>query len=361
NDATVVSISVSPAAAVLPVNTRRQFTATAIRSDGTSFAVTGQATWESNDHSVAQVVTAGGARGQVTGIGAGTTQILATYLGLSGSAPVTVTAATLSSIQVTPFAETVPTGQPVPFVATAIFSDGTNTVITGDSTWQSSDGAVALVSNAGGSRGVATTLAKGTTTVSATYMGLSGSTTLTVTDATIVQIQVTPFQPTLPEGFDLRFTATAIYSDGTNSNLTALATWSSSVTATADVSNSSPTKGLVSAFTPGDAAIKAQYAGVEGSTDVKVTAAQLSAIVVTPSTATSAPMSTRAYVATGTFDDMSQLDVTTFVTWTSSDMGVADVSNADGSRGQATAFAPGTTTIQAQRATITGAATLTVQ
>ncbi len=361
NDATVVSISVSPVAAILPVNTRRQFTATAIRSDGTSFAVTGQSTWESNDQSVAQVATAGGARGQVTAIGAGTTQILATYMGLSGSAPVTVTAATLSSIQVTPFAETVPIGQPVPFVATAIFTDGTNTVVTGVSTWQSTDGSVALVSNAGGSRGVATTLAKGTTTISATYMGMLGSTTLAVTDATIVQIQVTPFQPTLPAGFDLRFTATAIYSDGSNSNLTALATWTSSIPATADVSNSFATKGLVSAFTPGDAAIKAQYAGVEGSADVKVTSAQLSAIVVTPSTATLSPMGVQAYVATGTFDDLSQLDVTTFVTWTSSDMGVADVSNADGSRGQATAFAPGTTTIQAQRATITGTATLTVQ
>ena len=76
-----------------------------------------------------------------------------------GDQVVTVTAATLSSIQVTPFNETVPIGQPVPYVATAIFSDGTNMVVTGASTWQSTDGTVALVSNAGGSRGLATTLA----------------------------------------------------------------------------------------------------------------------------------------------------------------------------------------------------------
>jgi uncharacterized protein YjdB len=361
NDAIVASISVSPVAATLTVGTRRQFTATAIRSDGTSFAVTGQATWESDDHAVAQVATAGGARGQVTAIGAGTTEIHATYMGLTGDAPVTVTAATLSSIQVTPFTETVPIGEPVQYVATAIFSDGTNTVITGASTWQSTDGSVALVSNAGGSRGLATTLAKGTTTITAFYMGMSGSTTLTVTDATIVQIQVTPFQPTLPEGFDLRFTATAIYSDGTNSNITALATWTSGAPGTADVSNTLATKGLVSAFTAGDATIRAQYANVMGSTDVKVTPAQLTAIVVTPASATIAPAATQDYVATGTFDDMTQLDVTAFVTWTSSDTGIADVSNADGSRGQATAFATGTTTIQAQRGAVTGTTTLTVQ
>jgi len=49
------------------------------------------------------------------------------------------------------------------------------------------------------------------------------------------------------------------------------------------------------------------------------------------------------------------------VTWTSSDLGVGDVSNADGSRGQATSFGTGATTIQAQRGAVTATTTLTVQ
>ena len=67
------------------------------------------------------------------------------------------------------------------------------------------------------------------------------------------------------------------------------------------------------------------------------------------------------FTATGTFDDGSSLDVTIFVTWTSSNLATADVSNADGSRGEATAFGAGSTTIQAQRGTVTASTTLTVQ
>lgn len=360
-DAVVVSISVTPGAVTMPVGTRRAFTATAIRSDGTSFAVTGQSTWVSDTPDAAQVATAGGARGQVTAIGAGTATITATYMGFQGTSTVTVTAAMLSQVQVTPFTETVSIGEAVQYTATAIFSDGTSLAVTGTATWQSNDQSVARVSNAGGSRGLATTIDKGTATISATYMGVVGSTTLTVTDAAIVQIQVTPFQPTVPVGYDVRMTATAIYSDGTNSNITALATWTSSTPGAAVVNDAGVDKGLVTTVGTGGTTIKVQYAGVTGSTDVKVTSAQLTSIQISPTDATLSVGGTQPFTATGSFDDGTQVDVTTLVTWTSMDTGVADVSNADGTRGQATAFATGMTTIQAQRGAVTGAATLTVK
>ena len=196
-DAVIVSISVSPVGLTLPVGSRRQFTAQAIRSDGTSTPITGQATWTSDAPGVAAVSTAGPTRGQVTGIGGGTANITATYMGVSGSVSVAVSPAMLTMVQVTPFTPTVPTGTPVQFVATAIYSDGTNVAVTGMSTWLSSDMNVAQVSNAAGSRGQATSLGKGTTKISATYMNVTGTTTLTVTDATITQIQVTPFNPSV--------------------------------------------------------------------------------------------------------------------------------------------------------------------
>jgi hypothetical protein len=70
---------------------------------------------------------------------------------------------------------------------------------------------------------------------------------------------------------------------------------------------------------------------------------------------------TQDFTASGTFNDGSMLDVTSFVTWTSSNLAAADVSNADGSRGQATAFAAGMTTIQAQRGSVTATTSMTVQ
>jgi hypothetical protein len=182
-----------------------------------------------------------------------------------------------------------------------------------------------------------------------------------VTDATIVQIQVTPFDPTIPVGFPLELTATAIYSDGTNRNITSLATWTSSDATVAAVSNAPATKGTVSTPAAGTATITASYAGVSGTADVTVTKALLLKIGVTPAMAGAAVGQVVPFMATGGFDDGSTLDITTFVTWTSTDLDVADVSNADGSRGEASAFGPGTTTIQAQRGAVVGKASLTVK
>jgi hypothetical protein len=360
-DVTIVDISVSPVDPTLPVGTRRQFTAQAIRSDGSSVAVTGQATWTSDAPRVAAVSTAGGTRGQVTAISAGAATIGATYMGFTGTAHVTVSPATLTTIQVTPFTPTMTLSSTLPFVATAIYSDGTNFDVTGQATWLSSDENVAGISNAAGSRGLATSLMKGTTSISATYMKITGATTLSVTDATITQIQVTPFAPTVPVQFETQLAATAIYSDGTNRDVTALATWTSGDPATAGVANAAATKGLVLGVQGGTATITAHYGGVAGSTDVTVSSAALKSLAVAPVSPATVAGSVQPFTATGSFDDGSTLDVTTEVTWTSSDTSVADVSNADGSRGQATAFSSGTTTIQAQRGSITATTSLTVQ
>jgi hypothetical protein len=360
-DSVIVSISVSPAGLTLPIGSRRQFTAQAIRSDGTSMTITGLATWTSDAPGVAAVSAAGPTRGQVTGLAGGTANISATYMGITGSVLVTVTPAMLTMVQVTPFTPTVPMNTQQQFVATAIYSDGTNVAVTGMATWFSSDMNVAQISNAAGSRGVATTLGKGTTKISATFNGVTGATTLTVTDATVTQIQVTPFAPSIPAGFDRQLSATAIYSDGTNRDVTALATWTSAEPMTASVSDTLATKGLVTGFAGGTATITAQYGGASGSTDVTVSSAALKTLAITPANATMMVGAALQLTATGTFDDGSSLDVTPFVTWTSTNLAVADVSNADGSRGEAKAFGPGSTMIQAQRGPVITSTTLTAQ
>jgi hypothetical protein len=324
-------------------------------------AITGLATWTSDAPGVAAVSTAGATRGQVTGIGGGTANISATFMGVTGSVLVTVTPAMLTMVQVTPFTPTLSLNTSLQFVATAIYSDGTNVTVTGTSTWLSSDMNVAQISNAAGSRGLATSLGKGTTKISATFMNVTGTTTLTVTDATVTQIQVTPFNPSVPAGFNRQLAATAIYSDGTNRDITSLATWTSADPTTAGVSDALATKGLVTAVKGGTVAITAQYSGVAGMTSVTVSGAVLKSLAISPSNPTIMVGALQAFTATGTFDDGSVLDVTPFVTWTSSNLAAADVSNADGSRGQATGFGTGSTTIQAQRGAVTATTTLTVQ
>ncbi len=130
--------------------------------------------------------------------------------------------------------------------------------------------------------------------------------------------------------------------------------------AVATVSDAAGSKGLLTAVAAGTSTISAAFSGVTGSTTVTVIAGTLSTLTIAPANPTARAGSTVAFTATGTFSDGSTLDVTSFVTWTSSNTATADISNANGSRGQATAFAAGTTTIQAQRGAVTATTTLTV-
>jgi hypothetical protein len=359
-NAVATSLSVGPAGVTLAVGGRQQFTAQEIFSDGTSRDVTAAATWVSMQPAIAGVSDAGATRGQVTGVGAGTATIQATFGGLTGSVAVTVTQATLASIQVTPFNQTVPAGSTVNFVATGLLTDGTSVNLTAAASWTSSDPTVAAVSNAAATRGLSTALAAGTVTITATSGGVSGTTMLTVTGATVTTIQVTPFNPRLPAGFAEPLVATAIFSDGTNRDVTASATWTSATPAAATVSDAAGSKGLLTAVAAGTSVISASFSGRTGSTTVTVIAGTLSSLTISPPNPPARAGTTVAFTATGTFSDGSTLDVTTFVTWTSSNTATADVSNANGSRGQATAFAAGTTTIQAQRGAVTATTILTV-
>ncbi|MGF1469932.1 MAG: Ig-like domain-containing protein [Sandaracinaceae bacterium] len=359
--ATVIEVTVTPAVWTGAVGEDQRFLAQAIFSDGTSQDVTGAATWTSSAPTVAQVSNRLGSRGLVEALAAGSAEIRATYQGVIGSADVTVTSATVDSVQVTPFLPTLAAGTPLQFQAVAIFSDGTSRNVTREATWTSSDTAVAQVSNAAGpSRGVATAVAAGTTTVRAQYLGVSGSTTLTVTAATIDRIQVTPLAPRLPAGFGVGLRATAIFTDGSTRDVTGLATWTSSAPAVASVSNAFGSRGQVLSLTAGSATVDARYLGVTGSTTVTVTTATLSSIAVSPGSATIGVGDRTAFTATGTFSDASTLDLTTFVTWSSTDLAVADVSNGLGTQGEAVGFAAGTVTVRARSGAVTGTATLTV-
>jgi uncharacterized protein YjdB len=366
-DATVVSIQVTPINPTLTVNGRQQLTATAVYSDNTTQDVTGQATWVSSDPTVAQVTTGGGAgpggggRGNVTAIAAGSATISATVNGLNGSTTVTVSDATLVSIELNPVEPSVPVGTRQNFTATGIYSDNTSRNLTGQVTWISSDPSVASISTAGGTRGQAVALASGSTTISASLNGVTGTTTLTVTDATLTTIQITPFSPTVPIGFASNLVATGIYSDNTTRDLTNQVTWTSSAPAVASVSDAGGTRGLLTSLSAGTATITATYQGVSGTDTVTVSSATLRSIKVTPSTATIGVHATQAFVATGTLSDATTLDVTAYVTWLSTTPAIASISNAAGSRGTATGLSAGSVTVSAVRGAVTGTAKLTVQ
>ena len=87
----------------------------------------------------------------------------------------------LVSIAVTPINPSIVLGTTEQFTATGTYSDNSTRNLTTSVIWSSSAGSVATISNAAGSNGKATSVAAGTTTITATSGNISGSTTLTVT------------------------------------------------------------------------------------------------------------------------------------------------------------------------------------
>ena len=357
---TLKSIGVTPANASVPKGTQPQFTAVGTFSDGSTAVITQQAVWTSSNTAVAPVSNAGSYSGLATALTTGTATLTATYQGAAGSAGLTVTAAVLQSIEVTPSHPSLASGTTDALTATGIYTDGTTRDLTQTATWSSATPATATVSNATGTQGLVTAAALGTTTVTATQGGVSGSTPVTVTAATLRSILVTPATASIAKGTSQSFTATGTYSDNSTHDITTAVTWSSSAPAVATVSNAGGSNGVAAALTLGTSTITAALGSVSASGALTVTAATLTSITVTPANPSVPKGNSQAFVATGTYSDQSTQNLTTSVTWSSSATSVATVSNVASSNGVASTLAVGATTITATQGGISGSTGLTV-
>jgi hypothetical protein len=333
--ATLMSITISPANIKIAKTTKLQLQAFGTFTDMTMVDLTTSVSWGSGNNAFATVSNAPGEAGQVLGVAAGTTNITATSGMIVGTTPITVTNATITSMAVTPATPMVPAGGNLLFTATGTFFDAmtmetTTQNLNLQATWASSDITKATISNAADtSRGLATTLAMGPTTISAVFGGVSGSTTLTVTMATLSSIVVSPTTRTIAKGTTQQFTATAVFSDNTTQDVTGMATWSSDGTVV-----SVNMAGLATGLTPGRVFVVASFGGRMGAGVLIVTDAVIQSLVVrgaplplaTPDPAVSIPNgTTHQFYAAGTFSDMTVQDLTTQVTWASSNLGQATI------------------------------------
>src|SRR5713226_7355757 len=142
-----------------------QYAATGLLSNGSTKDLTSTATWTSSSTSVATV----NSSGLASGIGLGTTNIGASFNGVTGaSEPLAVDQ--LNSITLSPSGTvTVPLGSSQSFLAIGNFTFAAggppgNLAVSSQVTWNSSNMAVATIDTSGN----ATTVGTGTTTITAT-------------------------------------------------------------------------------------------------------------------------------------------------------------------------------------------------
>lgn len=230
-DPVISSIAVTPNPASVAVGSTLQFTAMATLTDGSSQDITATATW--NSSSAAATIDAAGL---ATGVAQGNSNITASAPGLDGTvtspASVLTVTAVLLSIDVEPTAASVPLGDTQQFTATGHYNDGSTLDLTNSAAWASSKPSVATID----AHGLASTLAKGNTNITATVgVIVSNTAVLTVTNPVLKSIAVTPSNPSISVGDTQQFTATGTYTDGSTKDLTGSAAWSSSNTAVATI------------------------------------------------------------------------------------------------------------------------------
>lgn len=337
------AIAISPAASSIPVNTSQQFTATGTYSDGTSRDLTALVTWASSANGIATI----DVNGMAAGVAAGTTNISATLGAVANSTTLTVNAPAIASIAVTPVGLTLGIGIHQQYTATALYTDGSSQDLSSAVTWSSSATSVATVDNTG----LATTVAAGTTIITATVGAFSDTSTLTVVPANLISIQVTPANPSIALGTNVQLTATGSFDDGSTQQLTNV-TWSSADGNIASINSS----GLATSTGTGSVIISATSGAVSGSISLNVTAATLQSIAVTPANSSMSIGTTRQFTATGTFSDNTTQDITASVLWGSSTPAAATINN----QGLATSVATGTTVISATVGAVVGVTNLNV-
>jgi uncharacterized protein YjdB len=260
--AVIASIAVTPANPSLPVGSVQQFTATGTFSDGTMQDITNSAMWTSSAGSVATVSNSGLA----TALTTGNSTIIASTASVSGSTTLQVTVAVLQSISVTPPDLQMATGTTAQLTATGSYSDGSTQDLTSAATWTSNAGGLATVSTTG----VVSALKPGSATITATLVGVSGSTIVTAADRVLESIVVTPVNSSITSGQKQQFQSTAHYADGTTQDVSATAHWSTSSAAIATINSGQNGGGLATGKAAGTATVTATLGGVSGSTTLTV-------------------------------------------------------------------------------------------
>ncbi|HXX02534.1 MAG TPA: Ig-like domain-containing protein, partial [Candidatus Acidoferrales bacterium] len=342
---TLQTIAVNPPSPTLVPGLSLQLDAVGSYSDNSTHDLTTSAIWGSSNSSVATVSPSG----LVTANASGGTSVSASLGTTQGSTSLSVSS-NLLSLQVNPQSPSTDIGVVTPFTATGTFSGGNQQDLTSSVNWMSSAPAVATV----GPSGQVTSLSAGQATITAIAGSVNASSVISVSSVALQSIAVSPANPQIATGTTQPFTAIGTFSDGTQQNLTASVSWSSSTPAATIAAN-----GVSTGVGAGQTTITASMGSVSGTASLTVTTAVLAAIQISPTSPSLAVGGSQQFSATAIYSDGSAANITASATWNSSSTAVVSMSST--SPGLAAGMGSGQTTIAASFGGLTDSTTLSVQ
>ena len=321
--------------------------------------ITDQATWSSDSPSVAGFATQA-SPSRVTGLVPGAAILTATVGSISASLNLTVSPATITTMTITPANPSIAMGLNTQFAASGTFSDSTTQDLTFDAAWASSAPDTATVSDSAGTKGFAQAMAVGSATISATFDGISGTTLLSVTEAALQSLTVSPASTSILSLSSTNFQATGYYSDGSTADITSQAAWTSSRTNIATIAGG----GAATTLSQGTSSIRAALDGISGTSNLKVTGGNLTGITLSPANPRLVKDTAGRMTASGSFSNGTSRDITDVVEWAPANTAIANVTTPGGNLAwlNALAVTPASApvAITAKSGTITASTNLTV-
>lgn len=268
----------------------------------------------------------------------------------------------LISIAITPSTANISRGSTKQFTATATFSNNTTADITSTCSWSSSNTSQVTVSSSGLATAAVTATLNQSASLSCSQNGISAATpaSVTVVAAALSSIAVVPVNPSAQVGQTVNFSATGTFTDGTR-DLTASVNWTASPAGIVSFAPALPGTEVATALATGTATIMATdpSTSIQGTTTLTVVT--LTSINVTDvsgnPTAAITVGSTDQLIATATYSNNTQANITNSVAWVCTPAGIATVD----ASGLATGVASGTCTVTASESGVTSSTfTLTV-
>ena len=251
----VVAVRVSPSSRDLTVGETVLLKAEPLDAQGNVLSGRSVA-WSSGRPNVATV----SSTGAVTALSPGSAIITATVERKVGVGAITVAAAAVASVAMSPTSATLVVGQTVQLGAQP--RDASGRPLDGRTvTWSTNRSDVATVT----STGIVSAVSPGTATITASTEGRSGTSTIVVQAPGVSRLEVTPASASVEVGNALRLSAT-VYDARGNIIAGAQVTWSSSDTQIAVVDNT----GRVLGIRRGTATITATSGGKAATASVRV-------------------------------------------------------------------------------------------
>jgi hypothetical protein len=311
----------------------QQLAAVAIYENGRRENVSGLVTWTIGDGAIAQV----DASGLVTTASQGSTRVDVSLGGLSASANLVVSDATLLSIDLVPSVLRLPLGAMLGARAWGLYSDGSKIDLTSRSAWSTTTDALTLLAP-GQSRAAAT----GPVRLCARFQAMQADVDLEVTNAEPVALHVATSRSlaALPKGAISILTVSAEFTDGTVLDITHDVAWRSSDLGVAEVVSS-----RVRGVALGNARVGASYLGMSTVVEIAVSSAEVVGLALYPPVATAPAGGYAELTARATYSDGSIEDVTDQVTWSSLDPETVEFYEDDVDIGHAYGMRPGQETV----------------